>query len=244
MFLFVLMAIFCILFVLHQQHAYDREREEELKKQKEREAQERDRVIREAYEKHYNDEMAKLGVNLQPLSDPWRWLSFSSVDRFGVDNQKNLFIIPPPLKGKGLSGLILHGSHNISEITFKPVEYEKIAYDDIVFFTKEGDVTYTTEVSGGGISGGGSSLTGAIVGGAVAGSTGAIIGSRKEITSTPIESRTVQHDDTSTRIRYKVGEQYKERTFDGFEVYDYLITVIGDKDLLQMQLNQMHKPIR
>lgn len=243
MFLLVLMVILCFLVVMHAQWANDKEREEEFRKQKEKEELERANAIREAYERHYNDEMAKLGVTLQPPSDTWCWLSFSS-DRFGVDSEKNLFIIPPPLRDKGLPELIMHGSHNISEITFKPVEYEKIAYDDIVFFTKEGDVTYTTEVSGGGVCGGGSSLTGAIVGGAIAGNTGAIIGSRKEVTSTPIKSRTVRHDDTRTRIRYKVGNQYKECTFDGFRVYDYLITVIGDKDLLQMQLNQMRKPTR
>lgn len=124
---------------------------------------------------------------------------------------------------------------------FTPIKYEKINYDDIMFFTKDGDVTYTTEISGGGVSGGGSSLTGAIIGGAIAGSAGAVIGSRKDVVGNPIQSRSITHDTTQTVLRYKVGNQYRERKFRGYDAYDYFISVIGEKDLLQMQLNNMNK---
>ena len=45
MFLLVLMVIFCILFVLHQQWAYDKEREEEFKKNKKKEKHKKEIVL-------------------------------------------------------------------------------------------------------------------------------------------------------------------------------------------------------
>lgn len=112
-----------------------------------------------------------------------------------------------------------------------------IPVDQIICFYKEGDVQYTTKVSGGG--GGGSSLTGALVGGLIAGETGAIIGSRKknkEIKSTVVTA----HNDRKVVIRYNENGSVKilSREDKEFEIYDYLLEKIPEKDLLTIQMNQ------
>lgn len=63
----------------------------------------------------------------------------------------------------------------------------KFAINNIVSVEQEGDVHYTTNVSGGG-----TSVTGALVGGALFGGVGAILGGKKKITSTSrkIDERT------------------------------------------------------
>ena len=47
------------------------------------------------------------------------------------------------------------------------LSYNEIPVSDIQYYSKEGDVQYTTKISGGG--GGGSSISGAVVGGLIAG---------------------------------------------------------------------------
>ena len=112
-----------------------------------------------------------------------------------------------------------------------------IPVDQIICFYKEGDVQYTTKISGGG--GGGSSLTGALVGGLIAGETGAIIGSRKknkEIKSTVVTA----HNDRKVVIRYDKNGSVKTLSHEDeeFEIYDYLLKKIPEKDLLTIQMNQ------
>lgn len=111
-------------------------------------------------------------------------------------------------------------------------KYETISVSDIQYFSKEGDIQYTTKVSGGG--GGGSSLTGAIVGDLLAGEAGAIIGSRKQVQD--IKSESVAHDSRQTLIRYYRGSQLLVISYDGFDVYNYLLKKIPEKDLLSIQL--------
>lgn len=118
---------------------------------------------------------------------------------------------------------------NSSDIKLKVVPVSKIQY-----FTKEGDIQYTSNVSGGG--GGGSSIKGAVVGAALAGDAGAIIGSRKKIAE--IKTTTVKHDERKTVIRYYENDVIKSITFSGFAVYEYLLSQIPEKDLLTIQLNQ------
>lgn len=110
---------------------------------------------------------------------------------------------------------------------------EAIPVKDIQYFSKEGDVQYTTRVSGGG--GGGSSVGGAIVGGLIAGDAGAVIGSRKQTEA--IKSEVVTHDSRKTIIRYYKDNQIFAITYSGFSVYEYLLTKIPEKDLLTIQLN-------
>ena len=113
------------------------------------------------------------------------------------------------------------------------IQIEAIPVKDIQYFSKEGDVQYTTRVSGGG--GGGSSVGGAIVGGLIAGDAGAVIGSRKQTEA--IKSEVVTHDSRKTIIRYYKDNQIFAITYSGFSVYEYLLTKIPEKDLLTIQLN-------
>ena len=119
-------------------------------------------------------------------------------------------------------------------IKLLPVKHTAIPVSDIQYFTKEGDVQYTSKISGGG--GGGSSLSGAIVGGLIAGDAGAIIGSRKKINEIKTETQTI--DSRKTVIRYYKEGAIKTLSFDGYEVYDYLLKKIPQKDLVTIQLSQ------
>ena len=110
--------------------------------------------------------------------------------------------------------------------------------DDVVFFSKEGDIQYTTSVYGGQIKGGGSSIGGAIVGGIIAGGVGAIIGSRQKIESEGITSVENRHDSRITNIRYKKEGKFEARQYIGFQLYNMLLKYIPEKDLLQVQLSQ------
>ncbi len=114
-----------------------------------------------------------------------------------------------------------------------PIYLTEIPIDRIQYYTKEGDVQYTSHVSGGG--GGGSSLSGAIVGGLIAGDAGAIIGSRKK--TAPIKTEIQTHDTRQTVLRYydDLGK-LEVMTFRGFSVYDFLLSAIPDKDLTTIQL--------
>lgn len=118
------------------------------------------------------------------------------------------------------------------------IEYIKIPIDKVQYFAKEGDVQYTTQISGGG--GGGSSLLGAVVGGAIAGEAGAIIGSRKK--TTPITTTTNTHDTRKTILRYYEGETLKVLSYEGTDMYEFLLKNIPEKDLLSVQLATQKMP--
>jgi len=121
---------------------------------------------------------------------------------------------------------------DIENITPKSVLLLSIPISCIQYFTKDGDVQYTTKVSGGG--GGGSSISGAVIGGLVAGSTGAIIGSRGKIGS--IYSTTEKHDTSKTILVFKNGSALETIVFKGHDMYNFLFNEIPEKDLLYVQL--------
>ena len=109
---------------------------------------------------------------------------------------------------------------------------KSIPVSNIQYFSKEGDIQYTTKISGGG--GGGSSISGAIVGGLIAGETGAVVGSRKKVQE--VKSEVVKHDSRCTIIRYYKDQQMDVLRYSGEAVYDYLLKMIPEKDLLTIQL--------
>ena len=122
-----------------------------------------------------------------------------------------------------------------------PIYITEIPIDKIQYYTKEGDVQYTSHVSGGG--GGGSSLKGAVIGGVIAGDAGAIIGSRKKVN--PIITETRTHDSRQTVLRYYDDfGKLEVMTFKGFNVYDFLLGAIPDKDLTTIQLGGNSKQRR
>lgn len=115
-------------------------------------------------------------------------------------------------------------------ITFEKTEkyniqtYIDIPLEDFIYFKKEGSVQYTTEVSGGGTSLGGAVIGGiiggAVIGGTIASATGAIVGSRK-----PVTSQTVEHDNRVTIIKTTTRE------YTGVaELYDVLMEIIPEKE--------------
>ena len=116
---------------------------------------------------------------------------------------------------------------------FIPVMHSAIPVSDIQYFAKEGDVQYTSKISGGG--GGGSSISGAIIGGLIAGDAGAIIGSRQKIEEIKTETQTF--DSRKTVIRFYKDSEIRSWTFDGFEVYNYLLKTIPEKDLITINLS-------
>lgn len=122
-----------------------------------------------------------------------------------------------------------------SEIEKATPVLQYIPFDNIQCFMKLGDVQYTSKVSGGG--GGGYSLSGAIIGGLIGGDAGAIIGSRQSVKQ--VKTTVETHDTRKTQIRYLNGngtmgiiEQ------EGYDLYDYLLRNIPEKDLLSLQLKR------
>lgn len=117
-------------------------------------------------------------------------------------------------------------------------KYEKIPAEQLQMFYKEGDLQYTTKISGGG--GGGSSVLGALAGGAIAGEVGAIIGSRKSTNS--IVSNTVAHDRRKTVVRYfDANNELSVFEWTGFDLYNYLLKYVPQKDLVNILINDFVK---
>lgn len=97
--------------------------------------------------------------------------------------------------------------------------HAKLDTDKIKYYTIQGDKYATTKIEGGG-----SSLGKAVVGGAIAGGAGAVIASRKGVTST-----TEVVDDRRTMIYYEDGNE-KSIIVLSSEAYDYLLSVLPDKE--------------
>lgn len=121
---------------------------------------------------------------------------------------------------------------DVEKLVSEDLDYTVIPVERIQFYTKEGDIQYTTKISGGG--GGGSSLSGAIIGGLIAGESGAIIGSRQQIN--PISSTTQKHDSRKTILKYYGDNGLVVIEFDGFDAYNYFQHHMPEKDLLSVQL--------
>lgn len=116
-------------------------------------------------------------------------------------------------------------------VEFEPLGIRAILYENIEFYYKEGDIQYTSDVTGGG----GLSLTGAIIGGIVAGGVGAIIGSCKSID--PIRTKVSTHNATKTVLVYKDGDERVSEEYERHELYNYLLLKIPEKDLKTVQLS-------
>ena len=84
-----------------------------------------------------------------------------------------------------------------------PLYYISIPMENILYFMSSGEKYASTRVYGGGGTVGGSSAKGAIAGGMLAGSTGAVIGSRKETVINSVRSETQIHDEKMTILKYK-----------------------------------------
>lgn len=188
--------------------------------------------IEQEYERHsYNKAKNKARRIIESVN--YEWVTLNEHNKIWIANKK--------LYDVDFEKLIYFCEHNPEmnndEIIDNSECFTIIPIDQVAYFFKEGDAQYTTKVSGGG--GGGSSLTGALVGGLIAGGTGAIIGSRKkneEIKSTVVTA----HNDRKVVIRYNENGSVKilSREDKEFEIYDYLLKKIPEKDLLTIQMNQ------
>lgn len=101
-----------------------------------------------------------------------------------------------------------------------------IPFEDIIFYTKDGTISYTNEIVNLGKN---ISLSGAIMGGLIAGDAGAIIGANKD--ANKIESITVEHDDVHTFVYYKMeNETVKLADFQGKDFYSYILHLLPQKE--------------
>ena len=101
-----------------------------------------------------------------------------------------------------------------------------IPFEDIVFYTKDGNVSYTNEIVNAGKN---ISISGAIVGGLIAGDAGAIIGANKD--ANKLENHTVEHDDVHTFIYYNAGnDTVKLADFKGKDFYSYILHLLPQKE--------------
>lgn len=196
-------------------------KKEEQRKDKEKE-QEKVELKRQLLIKMWNEEMSTLNYNkedsVKVSNSNWLWVANGNLYEA---EDVNIFVRR-------------YLDDNLEKYATK---YSYIPVSNIQCFSKEGDVHYTTRISGGG--GGGSSIKGAIVGGLLAGETGAVIGSRKKVNE--IKSESITHDSRKTLIRYYHKDELLNMSYVGFDVYNYLLKKIPEKDLLSMQLNGDNK---
>ena len=137
---------------------------------------------------------------------------------------------------KKLAKKYIDSFYDISSIRDDGGNYDincfRLPIKNIKYYAKEGDVQYTTQVSGGG--GGGFSMSGAIVGGLIAGDVGAIIGSRKPVEE--IRSYTDEHDTRKTILKYYNGREFVSQTYPA-EMYDALEEIIPEKEYNVVRLD-------
>ncbi|MGF7012299.1 hypothetical protein M2145_001007 [Lachnospiraceae bacterium PF1-21] len=110
----------------------------------------------------------------------------------------------------------------------------KLCIPEIEYFTTDGDIYTSTNISGGGGVVGGSSLKGAVVGGVIAGDVGAVIGSRKESVIQGVRSNTTVHDEKFLVIKYKdeQGKLCELKVTKGYaRLNDILKDLIPEKEL-------------
>lgn len=101
-----------------------------------------------------------------------------------------------------------------------------IPFNDIVFYTKDGNVSYTNKIINEGKN---VSVSGAIVGGLIAGDAGAIIGAGKD--ANKIKNVTVAHDDIHTFIYYNAGNDcVKIADVKGEKFYTYILQLLPNKE--------------
>lgn len=101
-----------------------------------------------------------------------------------------------------------------------------IPFDEILFYTKDGNVSYSNKIINEGKN---ISVSGAIVGGLIAGDAGAIIGAGKD--ANKIQNVTVTHDEVHTFIYYNVGNDcVKIADVKGQKFYTYVLQLLPHKE--------------
>ena len=110
-----------------------------------------------------------------------------------------------------------------------------IPFDEIIFFTKDGNISYSNKIINEGKN---ISVSGAIVGGLIAGDAGAIIGAGKD--ANKIQNITVTHDEVHTFIYYN-GDDNCIKIVDvkGEKFYTYILQLLPYKEYNYVN-NQTH----
>ena len=142
---------------------------------------------------------------------------------------------------------VAHGVQEYDRIkemdTFSLYKVRKIPLIDIVYFRKQGDIQYTTEISGGEGHGGGVNMGGAVAGGMLFGAAGAIVGAQigTETVVNPIESKTIKHDTRETIFLYK--DKNKDIITIQWPIFyfDLLMKVIPEKEYDYLQIHKKNE---
>ena len=101
-----------------------------------------------------------------------------------------------------------------------------IPFDEILFYTKDGNVSYSNKIINEGKN---ISVSGAIVGGLIAGGAGAIIGAGKD--ANKFQNVTVTHDEVHTFIYYNAGSDcVKIADVKGQKFYTYILQLLPQKE--------------
>lgn len=114
----------------------------------------------------------------------------------------------------------------------------KIPLDNIIYFKEIGKVDYLAKVNGGKINGGGVNTDGALAGGMIFGAAGAIVGSQlgTEIQSTGINTTVETVDTRQVSLRYKDSNDKIAEEIYPYEVFDFLMKVIPEKEITIVNL--------
>jgi len=102
-----------------------------------------------------------------------------------------------------------------------------IPCDSILYFSKDGQIEYTNEITNRGT--GGMSVSGAVIGGVVGGAAGAIIGAKNN--AVVLHNKTVEHDNVHTYLYYRDAfGNVKMIDVEGNGFYSELVRVIPTKE--------------
>ena len=112
----------------------------------------------------------------------------------------------------------------------------RIPFDRIDYFQEKGDISYSTDITGG--KGGTSNIGYAVIGGLLFGAAGAIVAANTgdEARGEGIQSSTIQHDDRYVALRYRdENGETRERVFE-YGMYDVLLKLIPGKSYSYINL--------
>ena len=115
----------------------------------------------------------------------------------------------------------------------EPRLVQRIPLSGIVFFYKDGDVSYTTETYGGG--GSSFNVSGAVKGAILAGPVGAYIGGHKDTNPTPYYTKTKKHDNRCVILRLKDSAGGMKELKFSKEMYEHFMTLIPEKEISYIQ---------
>lgn len=152
---------------------------------------------------------------------------------------------PKILIPRGLSKIRYYGGYNkkLSDWLFFEKSSESICFYDkrenlkilvkksnVLNFSMNGEYHESTQVTGGEVKGGGVSVGGALVGAAVAGPAGAIIGGRKKVKSTPVQTTTTVTDTRKVILKFKESEQEQGMILDK-DIWETLCFMCPEKKI-------------